>query len=322
MSVHLVQNAETTMDQAVAWVLRLQGETLSVEDGLAFDAWLEESPSNAQAYSKVLATLEAMDGAEFEIQDGLRRTQQNAAKRVAGRRWAMGAGFSAMAAAAVLAVVVLPQGALIAQTSDYSTTKGEHRSVKLADGSTIDMNAETGLSVTLAPRGRHVVMGQGEAVFDVAHDEARPFEIEAGDHLVHVLGTQFDVRNRPEGFSVVVSRGVVQVRGEGATYTLRKGDRLDLAPGGVTKVSTSNPAEALSWRTGHMVYRDQPLSRVVADLNRQFPDQVTIADEKLAQEKVSGVLVLDNQAQVLDRLALMLPLKTVRSDQGVVLQPK
>ena len=106
------------MDQAVAWVLRLQGETLSVEDGLAFDAWLEESLSNAQAYAKVLATLEAMDGAESEIQDGLRRAQQADAKRLAGRKWAMGAGFSAMAAAAVLAVVVLPQGALIAQTSD------------------------------------------------------------------------------------------------------------------------------------------------------------------------------------------------------------
>ena len=310
------------MEQAIGWVLRLQGETLSVEDGLAFDAWLEESAANPKAYAQVLSVLEEYDRVGPQVLEGVSRAQQKAARRVYERRWTIGAGFGAMAAAVALAVVVLPEGALFAQTSNYSTSKGERRAVKLADGSTIEMNAETGLSVTLAPHERHVVMGQGEAVFDVSHEKSRSFEIEAGDHLVHVVGTQFDVRNRPEGFSVIVSRGVVEVRGEGSTYVLRKGDRLDLAPGGVTRVSTTDPADAFGWRTGHMVYRDQTLARVVADLNRQFPEQVSIADQKLAQEKVSGVLVLDNQSQVLDRLALMLPIKAVKSDQGVVLQSK
>jgi transmembrane sensor len=322
MSVHLVHNAEMTMDLAVDWVQRLQGETLSVEDGLAFDAWLEESPANALAYEHVLSLLSEIDAAAPEILTGVKRAEHRAAKQLVGRRWTIGAGLGALAASIAAAVVILPQGELIAQTSGYATTKGEHRSLKLADGSTIDMNAETGMSVTLAPHGRRVVMGPGEAVFDVAHDTTRPFEIEAGGRIVHVVGTQFDVRNRPEGFSVTVSRGVVQVRGGGPTYVLRKGDSLELNAAGVTKVSSVNPADALAWRTGHVVYRDQPLSRVVADLNRQFPEQVRISDERLAQEKVSGVLVLDDQNQVLERLALMLPIKALRSDQGVVLQPK
>ncbi|OXE36838.1 MAG: iron dicitrate transport regulator FecR [Phenylobacterium zucineum] len=322
MSAHLVQNAETTKERAVAWFLRLQGESLSVEDGLAFDAWLEETPENAETYAHLLSVMDAYGQAGSAVLDGLKQAQRISVKRSVEKSRAFALGFGVLAAALVLAFVTLPQGTLISQTSDFATVKGEHQSVKLADGSTIDMNAESRLSVTLAPHERHVVMGQGEAVFDVAHDPTRPFEIETGRHLVHVLGTQFDVRNRPEGFSVIVSRGVVQVHGDGATYVLRKGDHLDLAPGGAARVTAGDPTDALGWRTGHLVYRDQPLSRVVADLNRQFPEQISIADETLAREKVSGVLVLDNQNQVLTRLALMLPLKTVKSDQGVVLQPK
>jgi len=322
MSVYLVHNAETTQDQAIAWALRLQGETMSIEDGLEFDAWLEASPANPEALAQILSVLETYKAAGPDVLEGLKQSEQVAARRLAKGRWSFGAGLGVLAAATALAFVVISQGSLIAQTSNFATKNGEHRSVKLADGSTIDMNSETGIAVRLAPHERHVTMGQGEAIFDVAHDQARPFEIEAGGHIVHVLGTQFDVRNRPDGFSVIVSRGVVQVRGNGPTVILHKGERLDFAPGEASKVSTTNPADALGWRTGHLIFRDQPLSRVVADLNRQFPEQIRIDDERLAQEKISGVLVLDNQNLVLERLALMLPLKTVRSDQGVVLQSK
>jgi len=321
MSVYLVHDAETAEDQAIAWILRLQGETPSVEDGLEFDAWLDARPANADAYAQLLSLLEAVDVLSPQVREGMRIETHGSARHRTLSRWAWGTGIAGVAAAAALVMVILPQGDLIAQTSSFATPRGEHRSVKLADGSTIDMNAETVMSVTLAPHERRVVMGQGEAVFDIAHDKARAFEIEAGDRLVHVVGTQFDVRNRPEGFSVTVSRGTVQVRGPGPTYVLNRGDRLDFSTGG-EKVSRTDPAEALGWRTGRLVYRDQPLSRVVADLNREFPRQVIIADEHVAGEKVSGVLVLDDQTRVLERLALMLPLKTVMSDQGVVLQSK
>ena len=304
MSVYLVHNVETTRDQAIAWALRLQGETMSIEDGLDFDAWLEASPANSEALAQVLSVLETYDAAGPDVLQGLKRSEQIAARRLAKGWWSSGAGISGIAAALALAFVVIGQGSLFAQTSNFATKNGEHRSVKLTS------------------HERHVTMGQGEAIFDVAHDAARPFEIQAGGHIVHVLGTQFDVRNRPEGFSVIVSRGVVQVRGDGPTVILRKGERLDFAPGEASKVSTTDPAEALGWRTGRLIFRDQPLSGVVADLNRQFPEKIRIDDEHLAQEKISGVLVLDNQNLVLERLALMLPLKTVRSDRGVVLQSK
>ena len=44
-----------------------------------------------------------------------------------------------------------------------------------------------------------------------------------------------------------------------------------------------------------------PLANVVADLNRQFPEPIRIDDPKLAQSRISGVLILDTQGDVLQR---------------------
>ncbi len=319
------QDAVTPLGEASAWIVRLQGEALTEADAMAFDAWLDARPENRAAYGAALATLQELERAAPEILGELEAASTARRRPSLGRRWWVGAG-AAAAAAALVAVLVLPgQEGRPSQT--YATGRGQHLAVRLADGSALDLNAETRLEVSFAPDRRRVVMHGGEVIFDVAADARRPFEIEAAGEVVRVVGTRFDVRDRPEGLAVVVARGVVQVRpGAGASnaqvYVLRPGQRLDIGAAAPPQLRTVNPDEALGWRNGRMVYRDAPLSRVVADLNRQFQTPITIEDPQLGRQPISGVLVVDDQDAVLQRLALMLPIKTVRSDRGVVLRPR
>ena len=319
------QDAVTPLGEASAWIVRLQGEALTEADAMAFDAWLDARPENRAAYGAALATLQELERAAPEILGELEAASTARRRPSLGRRWWVGAG-AAAAAAALVAVLVLPgQEGRPSQT--YATGRGQHLAVRLADGSALDLNAETRLEVSFAPDRRRVVMHGGEVIFDVAADARRPFEIEAAGEIVRVVGTRFDVRDRPEGLAVVVARGVVQVRPRaGASnaqgYVLRPGQRLDIGAAAPPQLSTVNPDEALGWRNGRMVYRDAPLSRVVADLNRQFQTPITIEDPQLGRQPISGVLVVDDQDAVLQRLALMLPIKTVRSDRGVVLRPR
>jgi transmembrane sensor len=219
----------------------------------------------------------------------------------------------------------MPFGAIAPATQSFATAKGEHRTVKLADGSTLELNAGTRLSVTLGRHDRHVVMPEGEAVFDVAADKARPFLIAAGDRTVRVVGTRFDVRRRAGLLSVTVERGVVEVQpSEGAagrTFRLHPGQRLDHVEGAASvQVSAADPQQVFSWKSGRLIYRDQPLGDVVADLNQQFARPIRIEDPALAQTRVSGVLVLDDQAAVIRRLALLAPIKALPSADGIVLR--
>ena len=312
---------EARREDAAAWVVRLEAGALNDAEAIAFDAWLSATPLNATAFDIALGVSQAYGANADHIVDAL------AAKRMVrpapGRRAFVGMG--AMAAAAALAVVIAPQVFSTSTTKTYQTAKGQHRSIKLADGSTVDLNAGTRMTVTLARGARSVRLDEGQAVFDVAHDVRRPFTVAAGDRTVRVLGTQFDVRRRDGRVSVTVARGAVEVRpseGEtGRAYRLRPGQRLDHMEGAVqTRVAAAAPAEVLGWRAGRLVYREQPLAEVVADLNQQWSIPILIEDAALAATPVSGVLILDSQEAVIDRLALLVPLRAVRSDAGVTLR--
>ncbi|HEY0647710.1 FecR family protein [Phenylobacterium sp.] len=308
-------------EHAAAWVVRLEARELGDAEALAFDAWLSAGPGNIAAFDDALAVSQAYAAAGEQVarELGARRAPRRPAM---GRRAMMGMG--AMAAAAAFAVVIAPQFAA-ADTETYVTAKGERRTVQLADGSTVDLNGGTRLTVALARDARRVTLDQGQAVFDVAHAPKRPFTIAAGDRTVRVVGTQFDVRRLEGKLSVTVARGAVEVRpAEGATgraYRLHPGQRLDHVEGATgARVAAAEPQEVLGWRTGRLVYREQPLGEVIADLNQQFAQPIRIEDPALAATPISGVLVLDDQAAVIRRLALLVPIQAVRSDAGVVLR--
>ncbi|WP_430425519.1 FecR family protein [Phenylobacterium sp.] len=307
-------------EDAAAWVVRLEAGDLTDAEAVAFDGWLSAGPENALAFDAALSVSQAYAAAGEAVtrELGARRSPPPAY----GRRAVMGVG--AMAAAAALAVVIAPQFAT-ADTQTYVTAKGERRTVQLADGSTIDLNGGTRLTVTLDRDARRVSLDQGQAVFDVAHAPDRPFTIAAGDRTVRVVGTQFDVRRLEGKLSVTVARGAVEVRpaqgAPGRAYRLHPGQRLDHREGAtIAQIAPATAEEVLGWRQGRMVYREQPLSEVVADLNQQFATPIRIEDPALARTPISGVLVMDDQAAVIQRLALLVPIRAVRSDAGVVLR--
>ncbi|MDO9249822.1 MAG: FecR domain-containing protein [Phenylobacterium sp.] len=310
--------------QASDWIARLQSDDLTSADAQAFDAWLDAATENALAYDQALAVWNSVGASGQDIVRELARVQRHRAKQL-GRRWMAGAASAAAAAALVLAV--LPSLTSTPVTETYATATGQRRAVTLADGSKVELNAETKLVVTLSRDERRVVMGEGEAIFDVAAEPGRPFTINSGGHVVRVVGTQFDVRHRDGGLAVTVGRGVVEVTPDpkGApsrTYVLRPGQRLAIGEANQARLSTIEPSVAFSWRTGRMVYRDEPLSNVVADLNRQFAKPIIIADPELGRTPISGVLVMDSQSEVVGRLALMLPITAITSPEGVVLRRK
>ena len=321
MSADEDRNEEARLADASAWIVRLQDPQAS--DAEAFDAWLGASEANGRAYDRALQIWDEFGAAAPEVLAGLAAADRTRERSFGWRRGLIAAG--GLAAAAAVALAVLPQAAMQPKDQVFATAHGERRTVKLADGSTIDLNAGSRLTVALGRDERRVVMAEGEAVFDVAADARRPFLIAAGDRTVRVVGTQFDVRRRGDELSVTVARGVVEVLpaegASGAAFRLHPGQRLDHrqgAPDG--RVSAAAPQEVFGWRAGRLVYRDQPLSQVVEDLNLQFDRPIRLEDPALGQTRISGVLVLDDQGAVIRRLALMVPITAIPTEGGVLLR--
>lgn len=318
------QREEQAIVDASAWLARLSGDQVDEGDARDFDAWLAAAPEHRAAYQQLLADWHAFDRHADAILEDLKRTGRQQRPSMARRGW-FAAGGAALAAA--MALAVLPPMFVEAPAPQvFQTARAEHRTIKLADGSTVDMDAETRLRVSFSKSRRQVTLDGGQAIFDVTHDTARPFTVAASNHIVRVVGTQFEVRNRDKALTVTVARGRVEVRpdepGGGRTYLLTPGERLAISETGAEAMKIVDPQETFSWRSGRLVYRNQPLGEVVADLNREFVQQINIGDPNLARIPITGVIVLDNPRAVTDRLSLMLPVKTVVSPQGLTLLQK
>lgn len=306
--------------EAADWLVRLQDVSGAGEaDWIEFDAWLNASPEHAAAYDEVLAVWSDLGVMAPELKAAA--ASVSLAGRARPSRRVIGWGIGA-AAAAALAVAVVPS--VLSPTQTHETGRGQTRTVALSDGSAIHMNAGSKISVRMTRSARQVVMNDAQAVFDVAKDPKRPFLITVGDRTVRVVGTEFDVSHRGNALAVTVRRGVVEVRPDAGSVTgavrLAPGQRLEHADGGDSRVSTVNPDEAFAWRVGRLIYRDRPLIEVVAELNRQFNRDIRLADATTGRQRVSGVLVLDNEKAVIERLSLLAPVSVSAADAGFVLR--
>ena len=81
----------------------------------------------------------------------------------------------------------------------------------LNDGSVVTLNTSSAIEVSLVKSHRTVTLLSGEALFQVAHDTLRPFEVKTGDTTIRAVGTQFDVDSRTAGTTVTVVEGKVAV---------------------------------------------------------------------------------------------------------------
>lgn len=316
-------NTDPIQQVAVDWFVRLQGDA-ALEDWTAFQAWLEADPVHAAAYDQVEALWVDLDDAPpIEAAEPPPSHNVVAFPRRPRRptRRLVWAGVATAAAAAVV-VAVLPQLTRPAYT-DYETRRGETREVALADGSKLTLGSGTSLRVRLGRAQRDVTLADGEATFDVAHLESRPFVVAVADRQVRVLGTEFNILSHDDRLAVTVRRGVVSVSGGGdGAVRLTKGQQLVHTQGAATsRVRTTDPDAVFAWKSGKLVYRETPLPDVVADLNRYAAVPIRV-DPSAASVKVSGVLLIDKEAAMVRRLELFAPIVGQRSAGEIVLKAK
>src|SRR5262249_24675475 len=96
-----------------------------------------------------------------------------------------------------------------ASPEEFHTRFGERRSILLSDGSRIGLNTESRIHVRLSNNRRLVELDTGEALFQVAHDSRRPFEVKVGKVLLRAVGTEFNVDLRASRTTVTVLEGRV-----------------------------------------------------------------------------------------------------------------
>lgn len=318
-------DASGPSEEAVAWFVRLQSDAVQASDWDVFEAWLTTDAENRSAFEAVERLWVDLGSAPIAaMQETASGQVLPFSKRSKRLSWSVWASVGGVAAALVVGFVALyplspSQGAPV-QT--IATAKGDRKAVTLADGTRIELNSASRLTYRLGKDGRWAQLMHGEAIFNVTHNPNRPFTVVTGDRRVTDVGTVFDVARLDHAVRVTVQQGAVAVSAAPPRYTplttVTAGQQL-IHPDGAaaSTVKAVDTDAAFAWRSGRLVYSDAPLDAVVEDLNQYFAVPIRVKDHKAGQLRFSGVLVLDSEGAVVDRLQAFMPVAAVRSN-GVI----
>lgn len=298
---------------ALDWLVRVNDPAFDSWDD--WQAWLDQDPLHAAVYWR-LATTEAdlVDAmAAPSGRSGLRPARE--ARRRTSRMW-----LTAAAAVLVAALFGIGWYGLRPQPWLVETAPGEQRALELADGTIVHVAGGTRLRLDRrAPR--NAALDSGRALFEVAHDDRRPFVVEVGEVAVTDLGTVFDVTRLPDGARVTVSEGVVRVDLKGRATTLNAGDGVIARDRGFERRPV-DPAAVDAWRDGRLVYDNERLAVVAVDLSIALGRPVSVAPE-MADRRISGSLSVSGAPEsVRRRLELSLDASVTNNGAGWRIEPR
>jgi transmembrane sensor len=326
---------ETLIGQASAWQARHLSAELTPSEKVEFLRWLQESPRNVREYlehARIMKLLpQAFESLDTRRDGGRTDTELSdsgadegkvvpftRAHRVAASQAVpatsprrIGArGRVGLAAAIVVACAGWYAGSAYLESVQWLTVsvpQGGQRTMRLDDGSVVHLNSGSTARVRYSAGERLVELDEGQALFSVAHDKARPFRVRAGSTEIVALGTEFDVyRQDRESVRVTVVEGRVEVLDRDAAnresgpnaaasaahpvqlvvgQQLRAGSAASATPA----VTTIDVNAATAWVRREIVFNGQPLGEVADEFNRYLSVPVYIEDAALRNTRVSGI---------------------------------
>lgn len=301
--VHKWPDVDRVKDEASRWVVRLHAGDVSANDKSQFEAWCNAHPLHMRTYEEISATWQEYREAAPLVRalSMAEASSAVAAVKQSSRRLWLAAASAAMfaVAGAVFYFSWLAAGAM------HSTMVGEQATVRLPDGSAMDLNSNSRARVQFTADVRVIRLEQGEAFFKVAHDTNRPFWVVSGNSWVRAVGTAFNVYVRPSGVQVTVSEGVVKVGAAKSALTmapsdaeleqtlvslLKAGEQVSIGDAAhlMRALNAGELARFIAWRSGSLYFEQQPLGEVVDELNRYTQIRMVIANENLRNLSIGG----------------------------------
>lgn len=321
----------TPADVAERWFARLMAPDCSLREKEQFEAWLRLAPENLLAYEETKALWASLGGLDEDEDLGpyaasvlepdtepfmgdwtVAVNRARPAKTTSTNRWLpLGSGLAALL---VVGVMIWPMFKPAVPSIQLVATSSV-KDVKLADGSTVQLDLDTNVAVRFGADTRDIELMQGRAMFEVAHDAARPFIVDTGSGRITAFGTQFQVQRLGENVSVTLLEGSIGIdsandRNEQRTLRLVPGQKASYTP--ATKswtVAAVDPAALTSWSQGFHVFSATPLDEAIAEINRYSEVKLKLADPALGKLPLSGSFKLGKGEQIAEALPYVLPVK-------------
>jgi len=206
-----------------------------------------------------------------------------------------------------------------------SVEKGQKANITLPDGSQVWVNSDSRLSYgSRFNRKERVLSLKGEAYFEVARDEKRPFIVETNDLAVRALGTSFNVKSYEEEnhVSTILMTGKVEVSTKEDRVILDPSERViyDKQTGLMTKTSVENAHNFVNWKFNTLTFNGETFENIVYTLERYYNTRIVFESESLKKYRFTGTPGNTSLESILHIFSLTSPLSYQVKDSVIILR--
>jgi transmembrane sensor len=292
------------LDAAIAWQLSLDsGSPVEREE---FAKWHAAHEEHARAWRQL-----GMLDQRFSVASGPARTALLQSREGIRRRVRkLGSGLASIVAVFGLALYAGERYTPIDYwLADQRTATGEQRTIRLDDGTLINLNTHSAVDVRFDDKQRRVILQEGEILIETGHGDARPFIVETREGRMRALGTRFLVKREEQGTRLSVLQSAVAAHPQSSPeeQVLREGQQMLIRSDGLGPIVALNLG-ADAWTRGMLVVDNARLEDLVHEIGRYRPGLLGVAPE-VADLRITGSFPLQNTDLALSALLPTLPVQ-------------
>ena len=319
---------QTIDEQAAAYVARLACGVSPAERQDIY-AWVGVDPRHAVAFARMEAAWESSErlrAAPPSLDQVIPVGADSILPIMAGGAGRRGFMFGALAAAGA-AVAATVGWRRLNNVELHRTGVGQRQTIALSDGSTVTLNTASTVETSFTDKERRVRLVRGEALFEVAHDAARPFLVDAGSARFRALGTAFNVRLRPDVVELTVTKGVVAVASREGEVNVPAATRIAAGAGAIVRSGAVAPTalddqhlrQRTAWQDGVLEFDGESLAQAVGEFNRYRSQPIVIGDARLEALRIGGRFEVNEADKFLAALTSSFPIQAISTADGGVL---
>lgn len=301
------------IEQAIAWMVRLQSAAVRPADVKAWWRWRAEHPSHEYAW----AQLDAMSRRLQSLpSDPAHATLKRLAEYPRGsKRRTVLKSIALLVASGLVAFVGRDWPAWQRLVADYSTGIGQRRKVSLADGSRVSLNTDTAIDTAYDSARRLIRLRRGEILVTTAPDPAlahRPFVVRTIHGRMRAHNARFLVYEQGDSTLVSVLEGALEVEAQDSRVTIKTpaGRQVRFSRDYVGRMQTADSDRA-AWSEGVLIAKGVPLAALSQTL-RRYRIGYLGCDGRAGALEISGAFPLDDTDRILAVFEQTLPITVTR----------
>ncbi len=185
----------------------------------------------------------------------------------------------------------------ISAYNTITTPKGGQYKIILPDGTKVWLNSASSLSYHTSSndiRGYRKVRLIGEAYFEVAKSDRKPFIVKTHKQEIIVLGTQFNVncyKDEPNTKTTLLE-GAIRIsspHGKIGKTILKPGDQA-INNGDEIRAERIDTSLAIAWKNQEFVFQNESLESIMRKVGRWYNVEIVYENNEVAKELFGGTI--------------------------------